>query len=153
MNSFFELKGRLGRWDYFKRFVVRATIASFAFLSFLTVWYLLTQAMVPDTPVYGDWLDSFFERSQQNPYSFGKLLMNLLGLAIFLPLEIRRANDINLNYWWIFATHIGFFIPDQVVGIAIAFIFSSYCVVISLILQFKPGETFREWVRSKDKPA
>jgi len=153
MNTFFDLSGRLGRWAYFNRMVVRSIIVTFIILIYLATWYFFCKLISPDTPAFVEWLESQIELTSQNPYSITKFLAYLLGLLIYIPIEIRRANDINLKYRWVILTHISFFIPVQVVGNAINFIYFLYGTVIYLILQFKPGETFKEWARSKDQPA
>ena len=149
----FDLSGRLGRWAYFKRIVVRSLFVTFIVLIYLATSYFFYRLNSPDTPLFFEWLESQIELTSQNPYSITKFLAYLLGLLIYIPIEIRRANDINLKYRWVILTHISFFIPVQVVGNAINFIYFLYGTVIYLILQFKPGKTFNEWSRSKDQSA
>ena len=160
MNTFFDLNGRLGRWDYFKTSFARLLIVVLAYASYHVISYLVSSQFNSEaTPqLFGDWLKEQVEVERQTAYQVDTFVLGLLQIPIFVPIVIRRANDFHLKVEWLIPTYTSFLIPwnlidDTSFGLALFVLFNIYCLVIGAILQFKPGETFKEWVRSKDQPA
>ena len=154
----FELNARLGRWAYFKSRLIRSILILSVGISYIFIWYLVvTQINSSEPPIlFRDWI---FEQAKtpSSTYPLGSLALFL----VFVPIEIKRANDIRLKYRWLIPAFIGFFIPwysinplhQSSIVLAIEVLFRIYCSIIGAILLFKPGETFKDWVRTKDKSA
>ena len=80
-------------------------------------------------------------------------ITGLINLFLFGPIDLRRANDLGMNYGWLVPVLFLFIVPA---GILISsglgglwILISVYTFVINMILLFKPGQTFKEWVRTK----
>ena len=97
------------------------------------------------------------EKLFESAVAFSSTSGGFLGLLAFAPIEVRRASDINMDIKWLVLPWVIAFIPYQLfepmsetgAGIGILILVGVYSWVIELILLFKPGQTFKDWIRSQ----
>ena len=136
MLTFFSINGNMGRLDYYKSFLLRLLIM--AFTAFILALICLL--------VFGD--------------PFISVWSYFLYYPFFVPINFRRANDIRMNWAWLFLglflsllpvvglrLNYGGIISDAAIstmlynpGIDIAI--TIYLWVISLLLLFMPGQAY-----------
>ena len=74
-----------------------------------------------------------------------------------MPIDIRRALDVRIDIKWIIASWIPIFLTSQMKfqnmispGILVLIILLyMYSGIISLVLLFKPGETYKAYIRGR----
>ena len=155
MLKFFDFSGSMGRLDFFKSCLFRGLIAN------ISIFIL---AVVDTISPFGSSVDAFpsvFDFSWEQiveantaPGAYALVFMTgLINLFLFGPIDLRRANDLGMNYGWLVPVLFLFIVPA---GILISsglgglwILISVYTFVINMILLFKPGQTFKEWVRTK----
>ena len=139
MLKFFDYRGRIGRWDYFKATMLRSVIAS----------VILISIVIPQT----GGINNVGTESLQVQRIFG----GLFRLIMFLPLILRRANDANISYKWIAPTFLFFLIPVEFTqakpGSGLWMLLSIYDWMLSIVILFKPGQAHQDFLKSKENDA
>ena len=136
--KFFSLNGNMGRLDFLKSYLLRVLLV-FILVSIFSFIALITA---------GELFSNFL--------SFSEPLFSLFGILIIGPTCFRRANDLGMNYTWIILYLLVDLLP--LVGlIPITTVPATpttiYKLVIFLVLAFKPGQTHKDLIRSKDNGA
>ena len=158
MLKFFDFKSEMGRLDYFKSFVFRVLI--FAFITgvigivefFLSGGSSFDTATSPPPSSLDSW-ESFVELSNDPNTYIDSLKTGFISLLLIGPIELRRANDLRLNYKWLVPVLFAFLIPSNFnsgLSIGLMALLVAYNVVLSLILLFKPGQAHKDYIRSKE---
>ena len=162
MLKFFDFSGNMGRLDFFKSCLFRVFIATILGIVIGIVETILSLGgssldAVPSTPppTNFDFTWEKFVEINTAPGAYAQAFkIGVINLFIFGPIDLRRANDLGMSYVWLIPVLFFFVIPAGTllsygVGSGLWVLFSVYNIVINLILLFKPGQTFKEWVRSK----
>ena len=136
MLKFFDFTTDMGRLDYFRSSILRSLIAFILAIIYAIISVILT-GNAPS-----------LESSNE------VLITGFINLLLFGPIIFRRANDIDLHYTWLTPLLLLFIIPINSLLVTDIFpgliaLYSLYIIVISLILTFKPGQTHKEWLRSR----
>ena len=81
-------------------------------------------------------------------------LISVAALVIFVPIDIRRLNDLGINLWWVAVIEVLTLLPQPVQG-SPQFPFYILIVVVpnlfwAAFMLFKPGKEYREFLRQKD---
>ena len=139
--AFFDWRDELSRWRYFTSGLNRSAI----YLSFVAFNMGLNY-------LFG-WTYDFKDADVWS--IFEEPLPIVASCALFLPIDIRRANDAGLSGWFIFVLWCLTIVPSPPDGAANE-IWGAYALVVLLpfivmqsILHFKPGRAYREWIRSE----
>lgn len=147
-----DFHGQMGRRSYFLSFIARILIIVLILLAGNIIVYgfeYLTTGQI-NGMTFDDW--SQFDGDLE-PSRLEQMITAILGLIAISPIEIRRANDLSINWKWIvptFLSHFVVFAPSTdlffVNGLIV--LLNVYTFVIALILLFKPGQKYKDWVRS-----
>jgi len=135
LAQFFDWRGELGRLDYLKEIIRRLLIILMIFGINIALCILVGLDVTPET-----WDDNLS-------------LTTISSIAIMVPIDIRRLNDIGISAWWLLPVYILSQIPAPIEGSPQENIYG-FLVVIPLLLWglfvlFKPGKTLREARRSQ----
>jgi uncharacterized membrane protein YhaH (DUF805 family) len=135
LAQFFDWRGELGRLDYLKEIIRRLLIILMIFGINIALCILVGLDVTPET-----WDDNLS-------------LTTISSIAIMVPIDIRRLNDIGISAWWLLPVYILSQIPAPIEGSPQENIYG-LLVVIPLLLWglfvlFKPGKTLREARRSQ----
>ena len=135
LPQFFDWRGELGRLDYLKEIIRRLLIILIIFGINIALCVLVGLDVTPET-----WDDNLS-------------LTLISSIAIMVPIDIRRLNDIGISAWWLLPVYILSQIPAPIAGSPQENIYG-LLVVIPLLLWglfvlFKPGKTLREARRSQ----
>ena len=135
LAQFFDWRGELGRLDYLKEIIRRLLIILMIFGINIALCILVGLDVTPET-----WDDNLS-------------LTTISSIAIMVPIDIRRLNDIGISPWWLLPVYILSQIPAPIEGSPQENIYG-FLVVIPLLLWglfvlFKPGKTLREARRSQ----
>ena len=135
LAQFFDWRGELGRLDYLKEIIRRLLIILMIFGINIALCILVGLDVTPET-----WDDNLS-------------LTTISSIAIMVPIDIRRLNDIGISAWWLLPVYILSQIPAPIEGSPQENIYG-LLVVIPLLLWglfvlFKPGKTLREARRSE----
>ena len=135
LPQFFDWRGELGRLDYLKEIIRRLLIVLMIFGINIALCILVGLDVTPKT-----WDDNLS-------------LTTISSIAIMVPIDIRRLNDIGISPWWLLPVYILSQIPAPIEGSPQENIYG-LLVVIPLLLWgffvlFKPGKTLREARRSQ----
>ena len=135
LPQFFDWRGELGRLDYLKEIIRRLLIVLMIFGINIALCILVGLDVTPET-----WDDNLS-------------LTTISSIAIMVPIDIRRLNDIGISPWWLLPVYILSEIPAPIEGSPQENIYG-LLVVIPLLLWvlfvlFKPGKTLREARRSE----
>ena len=164
MLKFFDFSSNMGRLDFFKSCLFRGLIAAILFAILIIIESItsinlssfndtLPSATTSSTFDFG-W-EQFVEASTTPGAYIQAFITGFINLLIFGPIDLRRANDLNMGYEWILPLLFLFILPAGSIislggiGVGLWVLISVYRLVINLILLFKPGQTFKEWVRAK----
>ena len=139
--AFFDWRGDLSRWGYFGAGIYRGVISLLVVALDMGLHYMFGW-----TYEFAD-ADAFWS-------IFESSLSVIAGFVLMLPIDIRRANDAGLSGWFVVLLWFLTLIPSPPEAAANE-IMSAYLLVIGLpfivmqlILQFKPGRAYRDWIRS-----
>ncbi len=135
LAQFFDWRGELGRLDYLKEIIRRLLIILMIFGINIALCILVGLDVTPET-----WDDNLS-------------LTTISSIAIMVPIDIRRLNDIGISAWWLLPVYILSQIPAPIEGSPQENIYG-LLVVIPLLLWglfvlFKSGKTLREARRSQ----
>ena len=142
----FRLAKRSFRIQYFRGSIIRCLIAialsgMYIFLSHLFGWDVVSDLADGGDGIFDYLSDPFLEVS---------------FFVIFVPWDLRRMKDAGINWWWIVLFEILLRLPappeiegsDFVVHNVVHGIFSTVpYLVFTLILIFKPGKIYRDFIR------
>lgn len=135
LPQFFDWRGELGRVGYIKEIFRRLLILSLIFGINIGLCLLAGLDVTPET-----WDDNLS-------------LTTIASLAIMLPIDIRRLNDIGISPWWLAPVYVLSQIPAPNDGSPQM---GAYTIIIliplsiwALFVLFKPGKTLREARRSQ----
>ena len=137
LPHFFDWRGELGRLAYLRKVIQRILI-----LIIVMGFNLGLNALMGieiDRPSY------IAEQSS---------LISVAALVIFVPIDIRRLNDLGINLWWVAVIEVLTLLPQPVQG-SPQFPFYILIVVVpnlfwAAFMLFKPGKEYREFLRQKD---
>ena len=151
MINLFDIQKPMGRKEYFFSFLIR--ISSIIIISAL----VLAAMSLPS--IRGEWTEDAINASVKwiQGNLFLENLLNLAALAVLMPIDIRRALDVRIDIKWIIASWIPIFLTSQMKfqnmispGILVLIILLyMYSGIISLVLLFKPGETYKAYIRGR----
>ena len=147
MLKFFSINGNMGRLDYYKSLLFRLLVAAVTGIILSLISLLV----------------------------FGELFVRLWSLILyypfFVPIDFRRANDIRMNWVWLFLglflsllpiaglllNYNGIISNDAMSTIlynhGVNIVLTIYSWVISLLLLFMPGQAYKDFIRSKNQGA
>ena len=136
LPQFFSWKGELGRLRYFRQGLLRALL------------------MIPLLVVYAGL--SLLAGNDLSFALFESPFVTVLGLVLFIPIDLRRMNDAGIKYWWLVVFQGLWLLPVSPASEVMtaydkfhALIVVLPMIVWSLILLFKPGREYREFVRAQ----
>ena len=141
----------MGRLDYFKSTVLRCLISGLISVIYIVLKYLLLKTYAPGvTPSLEIWTEQIAE----SPNTEDFIIAGIVNLLFFVPIEIRRITDLRIDYKWIAPGCLVFFIPWELItkidiGILFMFLFNGVVWVVELVLLFRPGQEYKDFVRSQ----
>ena len=79
-------------------------------------------------------------------------LFSFLGFFIYTPIDIRRSSDMHMDLKWLVPGCLMYFLPTQLMAVfgptlGVLLLLGAYKLVISSVLVFKPGETYKAYIR------
>ena len=141
----------MGRLDYFKSTVLRCLISGLISVIYIVLKYLLLKTYAPGvTPSLEIWTEQIAE----SPNTEDFIIAGIVNLLFFVPIEIRRITDLRIDYKWIAPGCLVFFIPWELItkidiGILFMFLFNGVVWVVELVLLFRPGQEYKDFIRSQ----
>ena len=99
LPQFFDWRGELGRLAYLRKVIQRILI-----LIVVMGFNLGLSALM------GIEIDSTSYIAEQSS------LISVAALILFVPIDIRRLNDLGVNLWWIFVIEILTLLPQPIQG-------------------------------------
>ena len=136
LPQFFDWRGELGRHAYLRKVIQRILI-----LIVVMGFDLGLKALM------GIEIDSRSYIAEQSS------LISVASLVIFVPIDIRRLNDLGVNLWWLAVIEVLALLPQPAQD-SPQFPFYILTVVVPSLLWaafmlFKPGKEYREFLRQK----
>lgn len=132
----FRWDGELGRLQYFSRSFYRMLLLLPLTAAYAALWVLAGN----------DLSAQLFE---------GRFFTTIV-LILFIPLDLRRMNDIGLKYWWLVAAEALNLLPTAAESTTTSLYSSIHMLAVNLpyavfylYLLLKPGRTYREHRRSQ----
>ena len=162
MLKYFDPRGYIGRFSYFKSAFVRITLLTVAItlVSFLFPYISPYDTDLPapfSSESFGKDVDDYLITIRDSgllPSIMQQTCNGLLAFVFLAPITIRRASDINMDVKWIAPQFLLMFVPAQVAftpgALGILMLLYVYTFVIEMILLFKSGKTFKKWARSSN---
>ena len=153
MLKYLDPRGHMGRVAYFWSTCLRTIILTLVILFAFLISFLFYNP----GPIDQTFAELNPDELAESIVKFSNASSGLLSFVIFAPISIRRAADIRMDLKWLVPVWIfGFimpFLPEPMTetgaGLGILILVGAYYWVIELILLFKPGQTFKEWIRSQ----
>ncbi len=136
LPQFFDWRGELGRHAYLRKIIQRILI-----LIAVGAVNIIFSALM------GLELDSLAWFEDQGG------LFTAAALVLFIPIDIRRMNDIGINLWWLVVFELLSLLPYPASGSPQH---TPYLILVvvpqifwALFLLLKPGKEYREYRRQK----
>ena len=150
MLSFFDPRGTMGRQDFILSTLLRDIYLGGLWLVFLVAGLFFAI----DGPVTEASMTKAIETSLQSNLTYLTAFFSLLGFFIYTPIDIRRACDMHMDLKWLVPGCLMYFLPTQMMmefGPTLGFLvlLGAYKTVVSLILVFKTGETYKAYIRGE----
>lgn len=137
LRRFFHWHGEIGRFAFFIEGIKRGVI--------IVALMLLTFGI---NLLYGTSANYEAFRSAEN-----EPLVAVASFILFTPLYIRRLRDIGISLWWIVPFEALYLLPAPT---ASTDLYALYVLLVQfpyfcwgIFLQFKPGKTHRDFLRSR----
>ena len=141
----------MGRLDYFKATLLRGFISGLIMATYIALKYLSLKTYAPEvTPSLETWVNQIGENPNTEDYIIG----GIVNLLFFAPIEIRRITDLRIDYKWVAPGCLVFFMPWELIakidiGILFMFLFNGVVWVVELVLLFRPGQEYKDFIRSQ----
>ena len=136
LPQFFDWRGELGRLAYLRKVIQRILI-----LIVVMGFNLGLNALM------GIEIDSPSYIAEQSS------LISVAALIIFVPIDIKRLNDLGVNLWWIVVIEVLTLLPQPAQGSPQLPFYVIIVVVPNLFwaafMLLKPGKEYREFLRQK----
>lgn len=150
MLSFFDPRGKMGRQDF-----ILSTLLRDVYL--IGFWLVLLSAGLffsIDGPVTEASMTKAIETSLKSNISYLASFISLISFFIYTPIDVRRACDMHMDLKWLVPGCVMYFLPTQLMaefGPTLGFLvlLAAYKTVVSMILVFKPGETYKAHIRGE----
>ena len=149
--AFLDPRGRMGRLDYFKATILRGLIVGLIMVIYFVLKYLLLKAYAPDvTPSLEVWVEQMGESLNTED----SIISGIVNLLFFAPIEIRRITGLRIDCKWIAPGCLVFLMPWELItriniGILFMFLFNDVVWVVELVLLFRPGQEYKDFVGSR----
>ena len=150
MLSFFDPRGTMGRQDFILSTLLRNVCLG-------TLWLALLLAGIffsIDGPVTEASIIQATDEAVKSNFTYLTAFFSLIGFFVFTPIDIRRACDMHMDLKWLVPGCLMYFLPTQLMAefgpsLGVLVLLGAYKAVVSLILAFKPGETYKAHLRGE----
>ena len=150
MHGFFDPRGQMGRQDFVLSSLLRGFYATIALIVLMIVDILFS---INGPLTQASFLEAVKASAESTNYS-AIAFTSLLSFALFTPIEIRRAFDMHLDLKWLVPGWISYFLPAPLMAqygptAGVLVLLGVFNTVVSLILVFKPGDTYKAFIRGE----
>ena len=152
--KFFDPRGQIGRWPYFKSLLFRSILGAII-VTLIKSLLFGTSSPMPEYHGHG-LLDSQQWLATRAPGE--RIVGGMLRIFLNGPIAIRRCNDLRIDYRWLIPLYFYFLVPWQLFpingnGVGLWVLLSVFTFIFQIILYFKPGQAHKDFIRSKEQSA
>lgn len=150
MLSFFDPRGTMGRQDFILSTLLRNACLLALWLVFLSAGLFFSI----DGPVTEASMRKAAEAAVQSNINYLTAFFSFLSFFVYTPIDVRRACDMHMDLKWLVPGCLMYFLPTQLMAefgpsLGVLVLLGAYKTVVSLILVFKPGETYKAHIRGE----